>query len=92
MGWMSPQQLFDDPKRWLNIPHEHHEVLLQLQEKLFPGFGKKLEEHKVHCLECEGIKPFEVIVKDTLKVTTCNGYIGDPRNVQLLNVKEDGDD
>ena len=88
MGWMSPKQLDDDPRRWLNIPHELHESLLGLMEKLFPGFKKKLEEHKVHCLECEGIKPFEVITKNTLKRATCDGYIGDPSNIELLHLGE----
>ena len=86
MGWMSPKELDDDPRRWLNIPHELHESLLGLMEKLFPGFQKKLEEHKVHCLECEGMKPFEVITKDTLKRATCDGYIGDPDDIELLHL------
>lgn len=88
MGWMSPKELDDNPKRWLDVPHEHHESLLRLMDKFFPGFEKKLEAQKVHCLKCEGHKPFEVIVKDTLKLAICDGYIGDPRNVELLHLDE----
>jgi hypothetical protein len=93
MGFMSPRELNDDPRRWLDIPHEFHETLLSLQEKLFPGFKKKLEEQKVHCLECEGVAPFDVIVKDTLEPAICNGYIGDPDNIELMHlVDSEGDE
>jgi len=77
MGWMSPQQLNDDPKRWLDIPHEYHESLLPLQEKLFPGFTEKLKDAKVHCFLCEGKPTFEVKVLPTGKRQTCDGYVGD---------------
>ena len=90
MGWMSPKELNDDPKRWLDVPHELHESLLGLQEKLFPGFRSKLTAQKVHCLLCEGKETFEVIIKDTLKPAICDGYIGDPANVDLLHTSEKG--
>ncbi len=88
MGWMSPKELNDNPTRWLDVPHEAHESLLVLMEKLFPGFKKKLEEYKVHCLECEGMKPFEVIIKKTLKPAICDGYIGDSTSIELLHTAE----
>ena len=85
MGWMSPKELNDNPRRWLDIPHHLHKVLADFQENLFPGFKEKLKEHKVHCLLCEGKEPFDVIIKDTLKRTKCDGYIGDEGAVELLH-------
>lgn len=79
MRLMSPQQLNDDPKRWLDVPHELHESLLKLQEKLFPGFAQKLKDAKVHCFLCEGRSTFEVFVKLTGERQICDGYIGNPR-------------
>ena len=90
MGWMSPKDLNDDPKRWLDIPHELHESLLSLQEKLFPGFKEKLNNLNVHCFLCEGRKPFEVIIKDTGELQTCTGYVGTPNEPDgvLLHCEE----
>ncbi|MBA7667307.1 hypothetical protein ES703_75394 [subsurface metagenome] len=88
MGWMSPKELNENPKRWLDTPHEAHKALGTLMEKLFPGFKKKLKREKVHCLLCEGVEPFEVVVKDTLKLTMCDGYIGDKGDVELLHTKD----
>ena len=90
MGWMSPQDLDDDPKRFLDTPHDLHEDLLEFQEKLFPGFKKKLMEAKVHCLLCEGLETFEVILKDTGEKRVCDGYVGDADNVGSLHVYEKG--
>ena len=74
---ISPKQLDDDPKRWLSVPHELHDSLLKLQEKLFPGFTQNLRDAHVHCFLCEGGKPFEVFVISAGKVQTCTGYVGD---------------
>ena len=86
MGWMSPKQLNEDPKRWLDTPHESHEPLLEFMEVLYPGFKEKLRSSSVHCLECEGEKPFEVVTRDTLETKLCTGYIGEPGNVELLHL------
>ena len=90
MGWMSPKEMNDDPKRWLDIPHELHDSLLKLQEKLFPGFTQKLKDANVHCFECEGNKPFEVIIKDAMKMQICVGYVGKPEEPDslLLNCRD----
>ena len=85
MPFMSPQQVNDDPKEWLSIPHELHESLLKLMEKLFPGFQEKLKSANIHCLDCEGHKPFKVILKDTGKEAMCTGYVGTPQNVELYS-------
>ena len=90
MGWMSPKELNDDPKRFLDTPHNLHESLLSLQEKLFPGFRDKLKEQKVHCLQCEGLGDFEVIIKDTCQPAICDGYIGDPGNIESLHLSDKG--
>lgn len=89
MGWMSPKELNDNPRRWLDTPHETHEALAELMEHLFPGFKDKLRKEKVHCLKCEGIEPFEVIIKDSFKLTKCDGYIGDLDNVALFHTKDE---
>ena len=85
MGWMSPQELHDDPKRWLSIPHELHDSLLPLMVKLFPDFEDRLRSAQVHCLECEGHKPFEVVTVDGGELKKCNGYIGDS-SVELVHL------
>ena len=84
MGFMSPKELNDDPKKWLDVPHELHDSLLKFQEKLFPGFTQKLKEAQVHCFQCEGKETFPVIMKDTFKHQTCDGYIGDIGNFDEL--------
>lgn len=77
---MSPRDLDNDPKRWLNVPHELHATLLSLQEKMFPGFEQKLKDAEVHCLECEGHEPFPVWVITEDKMMLCIGYVGNPND------------
>lgn len=84
MPFMSPKELNDDPKRWLNVPHELHESLLFLQEKLFPGFTQKLEHANVHCFLCEGHGTFEVFVTTVGRFQTCTGYVGDIKDPDNL--------
>ena len=83
MVWMSPKELYDDPKRFLSIPHPLHESILKLMKVLFPDFSLD----GVHCLECEGEEPFEVVVKDTLQVRRCTDSgvtpMNDPRTGRL---------
>ena len=90
MGFISPQELYDDPKKWLSVPHELHDSVRKLMDKVFPepSFSQKLIEEHVHCLECDGLKPFEVITTDTLEVKLCTGYVGEPGNIKLLNLKD----
>jgi len=83
-GFMSPKNLNDDPKRWLDVPHELHDSLLKFQENLFPGFTQKLNDAQVHCFQCEGKEPFSVITKDAGKLQTCDGYIGDINDSENL--------
>lgn len=94
MGLISPKQLNDDPKLWLSVPHELHESLGKLQETMFPGFKQKLVDENVHCLECEGYKPFEVITVDTLERQMCTGYLGVRPDImlRLTGIKEAGKD
>ena len=47
MRLISPQHLYDDPKEWLNVPHELHESLLRLMSHMFPDFKNKLEKMKL---------------------------------------------
>jgi len=37
VGWISPNDLHEDPKQWLNVSHEFHEVLTRLMSKMFGG-------------------------------------------------------
>ena len=85
MGWMSPKQLNDDPKRWLDVPHHLHESIRKLMERIFPDFEQKLIDDKVHCLKCEGDEAFDVLVGATLKPATVTGYIGDEGDVELYH-------
>lgn len=84
MGWMSPREMNDDASRWLAVPHELHEALLPLQEKLFPGFVDRLAQARVHCLRCEGEQPLRTILRDTGEVRLCTGYVGEPGNPERL--------
>ena len=85
MGFISPNELNRDPKLWLGVPHELHDSLSKLMEILFPGFQEKLED--IHCLECEGEKPFEVITKDTLQRKLCVGFVGKLGKVEFLHLE-----
>lgn len=85
MGWMSPTELNNDPKRWLDVPHDLHENLISLLEMMFPGFKQKLVDGNVHCLECDGEKPFKVITLDTFETKMVVGYIGIKGKVELLS-------
>ncbi len=87
MGFMSPQELNDDPKRWLDIPHGLHGSLSGLMDKMFSGFSDKLVEEKVHCLRCENLEPFDVIVRATGKPGFCVGYVGDRNRPELMNIQ-----
>jgi hypothetical protein len=75
MGWISPRQLNDDPGKFLAVPHELHESIGKLMELLFPGFSQRLEDAEIHCLECEGKQPFQVIQKGG-RPGVCVGYVG----------------
>lgn len=80
MGSMTPRDLNENPKQLLNIPHELHKDVLRLQETLFPGFGNRFKDAKVHCFECDGVQPFVVFVKSTNEMKLCVGYAGDIEN------------
>lgn len=90
MGFISPQQLYDNPKLWLSVPHSLHNSLGSLMEKLFPecSFRHKLSREHVHCLECEGLAPFKAVTKDTLETKLCTGYIGEMGNIKLLRLQD----
>ena len=87
MGWVSPHDLNDDPRRWLDVHHEVHDSLSKLMEKFYPGFAHKLSEAKIHCLQCEGEEPFKVFIMATGNPGICDGYIGDIDNPELLHTK-----
>lgn len=91
MDLMSPNDLNEDRKRWLDIPHDLHESILGLMQKLFPEFNLD----GIHCFECEGMKPQMVILKDNLMPKLCVGYV-DINGEVLMSLrdipKEGGDD
>ena len=82
MGFVSPQQVYDDPKRWLEVLHEVHEPLLNLMQVLFPDFEGKLQG--IHCLCCEGQEPFEVYTRDTFQRKLVTGYIDQAQDGEPL--------
>jgi|GEM_PF-4710297 len=81
---ISPQQVYDDPKQWLDVLHEVHDILLPVMEMMFPDFPEKLKG--IHCLRCEGKEPFQVYLKDTWEPRLCTGYIEGPE--PLLRLEE----
>lgn len=83
-SWMSPQELNDDPKRWLDVRHELHESVLALMENVFPGFKQKLIDLHIHCFECEGKKPIEAMTIDKLKSVLVTGWIGEPGSPDIM--------
>ena len=85
---ISPEQLNADPTQWLDVPHDLHESLLNLMERVYPGFEKVLQDRSIHCLKCEGKEPFEVLLKDTFKYATVDGYIGEPDNIEELHTAD----
>lgn len=92
-GFMSPADLDREPTRWLNIPHEMHETLLKLMDKMFPGFTKKLEELHIHCFQCEGDDDCPVVIANTMEEKICVGYIGEKTEpdsilLSLQDIKE----
>lgn len=80
MGWMSPNELKAEPKRWLEVPHEFHEVLTRLMGKLYPGedWAATLKNAHVHCYLCETGKPKVGINRATLEPMLIVGHVGDP--------------
>ena len=81
--WISPQQLYDDPKLWLSIDHQFHEPLTKLMKQMFSDWSKKLEEIGCHCLECEGKDPIPCSDKDGIGLIV--GYVEKPE--KLLNIR-----
>ncbi len=67
MGLISPQELYEEPKLWLSVPHELHAGgLFKLICKMYPDFVDKL--HGIHCYACEG-KP--IVEAFTMKEGRC---------------------
>ncbi len=85
---ISPQQVFDEPQHWLSVPHDLHESLLKVMEIMFPGFQEKLKAAKIHCLRCEGQKPFQAYSIPEKKFQMVTGYIGDPGSPELYSCKD----
>ena len=81
--WISPQQLYDDPKLWLSIDHKFHEPLMKLMIKMFLDWPKKLEEIGCHCFECEGKDPIPCHDEDGKGLIV--GYVEKPE--KLLNIR-----
>lgn len=80
---VSPQQVYDDPAKWLNVVHEVHEMLMGIMDAVFPDFREKLAG--IHCLECEGEAPFVVYdPAEGMKAKLCTGYVDDPQVLLFL--------
>ena len=84
---LSPQEVYDEPFRWLNVPHGMHESLGKLMPLMFEDWESKLTD--VHCLECEGEEPFIVYEKEGLVPKLCTGFLrGKDGEVAWLNLKD----
>ncbi len=83
MSWMSPNELYADPKRWLNVPHQFHEALLELMGKMYGDFEEKLLAIGCNCLACQGKDDIEVELADgTPKLLT--GWVERPEKLLQL--------
>lgn len=85
MGWISPRQLYDDPKLWLSVDHQFHDVLGKLMEKMFPDWPEKLKAIGCHCLRCEGQDDVPCHKADGTK-GFITGYVEKPE--KLLQIRE----
>jgi hypothetical protein len=85
MGMISPQQLYDDPKLWLSVDHEFHDVLGKLMGKLFPDWPEKLKAISCHCLLCEGQELIPCTSGDGKK-GLITGWVEKPE--KLLNIRD----
>ena len=88
MGFISMQDIYDDPKRWLVVLHECHPMLLKMMPELFPDFAEKLKG--IHCLQCEGREPFTVYLRDGLQERLCTGYSEYPEMLLRLEDPKGG--
>lgn len=66
---ITPRQMFENPTRWLDVPHVLHNVLDGLMEDLFEGWY----QHRNHvvCYECHGrppVKIFDLLTGAPLRV------------------------
>lgn len=84
MGWISPQQLYDDPKLWLDIPHQFHESLMKLMAKLFEDWPTVFDAAEIHCFACEDRE--SIPLSDGSMIT---GYINQPE--RLLHIAKGGE-
>jgi len=75
--WISPQQLYDDPKLWLSVNHQFHETLGKLMAKMFPDWAKRLQEYEVVCLECAGTGSIPGVTERGKKIWV-TGYVKKP--------------
>ena len=86
-GYMSPQEVYDEPSRWLSVPHETHDSLGGLMLMIFSDWKGKLTD--VHCLECENEEPFVVYERKGMVPKLCTGYlIGDDGQVSLYHLSD----
>ncbi len=85
MGLISPNELRADPKKWLDIPHELHESLGSLMQKMYEGEGG-FDLTDIHCLKCEGYENLAVITPDGPGIVT--GYCYDENGEPLLRIAE----
>ena len=89
-GFMSPQEVHDEPSRWLDVPHEMHESLDGLMSRIFSDWEGKLND--IHCLKCENEEPFVVYQRKGLIHVVpklCTGYlVGDDGQVSLYHLSD----
>lgn len=76
MDTISLQQIYDDPKLWLTIPHELHESVWKLAFMLFADWQERLKN--VFCMRCMGQEPIHAFTKDSFpKSIRLAGFITD---------------
>lgn len=87
MNFISPRELYDDPKLWLSVPHSLHSSLEKLLDKLTPGFSQKLVDEEVHCYLCEGTECILAHSLETFSEIVITGHVGTQDNILLYRTE-----
>lgn len=70
---ISPNDVHADPKKWLSVPHELHDVIGSLMEKMYSDWHSITKD--IVCLRCSGHDDVEVEDRETGAPMVVTGYI-----------------
>ena len=72
---LSPNEVYADPQKWLQVDHEVHQTLLPLMRKLYEDWDQRTS--RVHCYRCETGNVKHAFSADTLKPMILGGHVED---------------